>query len=92
MVYQPNQQLEGIRFQFGQKSSTYDRFNRVTETGEVIGADGEIKAGQTALIGGSVIVLSATDGTIKDAYIYYCEEAGGKIDWSQFGKTEGDSK
>ena len=83
---------EGIRFQFGQKSSTYDRFNRVTETGEVIGADGEIKAGQTALIGGSVIVLSATDGTIKDAYIYYCEEAGGKIDWSQFGKTEGDSK
>ena len=83
---------EGIRFQFGQKSSTYDRFNRVTETGEVIGTDGEIKAGETALIGGSVIVLSATDGTIKDAYIYYCEEAGGKIDWSQFGQTEGDSK
>ena len=83
---------EGIRFQFGQKSSIYDRYNRVTATGEVVGMDGEIKAGETALIGGSVIVLSATDGTIKDAYIYYCEEAGGKIDWSQLGKTEGDSK
>ena len=52
--------------------------------GNVIGADGEIKAGETALIGGSVIVLSQTDGSIKDAYIQYCEEAGGKIDWSQF--------
>ena len=84
---------EGIRFQFGQKSSIYDRFNRVvTETGEVVGADGDIKAEQTALIGGSVIVLSEVDGTIKDAYIYYCEEAGGKIDWSQFVKTEDDQR
>lgn len=75
---------EGIRFQFGQKSSIYDRYNHVDANGNVIGADGEIKAGETALIGGSVIVLSQTDGSIKDAYIQYCEEAGGKIDWSQF--------
>ena len=75
---------EGIRFQFGQKSSIYDRFNRVDANGNIIGADGDIKAGETALIGGSVIVLSQTDGSIKDAYIYYCENAGGKIDWSQF--------
>ena len=77
---------EGIRFQFGQKSSTYDRFNRVDENGVVVGADGDIKQGQTALIGGTVMVLSKEDGSIKNAYIYYCENAGGKIDWSQFAK------
>jgi hypothetical protein len=75
---------EGIRLQFGQKSSIYDRYNHLDANGKVYGADGEIKAGETALIGGSVIVLSQTDGSIKDAYIQYCEEAGGKIDWSQF--------
>ena len=83
---------EGIRFQFGQKSSTYDRFNRVGTNGIVRGADGDLQDGETALIGGSVIVLSKTDGTIKDAYIYYCEEAGGKIDWSQFVGTNEDQR
>ena len=73
-------------------SGLWSAHDRCTETGEVVGADGDIKAEQTALIGGSVIVLSEVDGTIKDAYIYYCEEAGGKIDWSQFVKTEDDQR
>ena len=73
---------EGIRFQYGQKSSEYDRYNLIT-------AEGEIKAGaiwskestDTPLVGGSVIVLSETDGSISDAYIYYCKNAGGNVDW-----------
>ena len=75
---------EGIRFQFGQKSSTYDRFNRLEANGTVVGADGTILSTQTELIGGSVIVLSEADGIIKDAYIYYCGMPDGKLDWSLY--------
>ena len=74
---------DGVRFQYGQKSSQYDRFNYVTADGAIAG-DYQAPAGATSLIGGTVMVLSKEDGQIKDAYIYYCEEAGGKIDWSQF--------
>ena len=78
---------EGIRFQYGQKSSEYDRFNCIDENGVITG--GYSKTG-TSLIGGSVIVLSKEDGTIKDAYNYYCDDAGdivtnGKINWDYFG-------
>lgn len=76
---------DGVRFQFGQKSSEYDRFNCVDKEGNITG--GYSKTG-TSLIGGSVIVLSEEDGSISDAYIYYCEEAGGKIDWDQFKTYE----
>lgn len=76
---------DGIRFQYGQKSSEYDRFNCVDLEGNITG--GYSKTG-TSLIGGTVIRLSETDGSISDAYIYYCEEAGGKIDWSQFIQYE----
>ena len=77
---------EGIRFQYGQKSSEYDRFNCINENGFITGAD--VKTG-TSLIGGSVIVLSETDASIKDAYVYYCDDEGevienGKINWEAF--------
>lgn len=69
-----------IRFQFGQKSSEYDRFN-------VLNSDGSIEATETmyngSLMGGTVIAL-ANDGTLKTPYIYYCGRANGKIDWSQW--------
>lgn len=71
---------DGIRFQYGQKSSEYDRYNAVTESGEIIAVQIWNKTG-TPLVGGSVIVLSETDGSIADAYIYYCKNAGGNIDW-----------
>ena len=74
---------DGVRIQYGQKSSEYDRFNCVDTEGNITG--GYSKTG-TPLIGGSVIVLSKDDGSIKDAYIYYCENAGGNIDWSLFNK------
>ena len=71
---------EGVRFQFGQKSSTYDRANYVK-------ADGTIEPSYVEVgipwVGGTVMVLSE-DGTIQDAYIYLAENAGGNIDWSQW--------
>ena len=77
---------DGVRFQFGQKSSEYDRFNCIDANGNITGSDS--KTG-TSLIGGTVIVLSQTDATIEDAYIYYCSSgdgkiAGGKINWDKF--------
>ena len=74
---------EGIRFQFGQKSSQYDRFNCLEPSGVVTGISGRPQASWKSLIGGSVIVLSETDGAIKDAYIYYCGEKDGKLDWGK---------
>ncbi|MBQ8429415.1 MAG: metallophosphoesterase [Clostridia bacterium] len=69
---------EGVRFQFGQKSSTYDRYNCVLPDGTIA------TSGGTPLIGGTVIPLSKEDGSIKNPYIYLCQNAGGKIDWSQW--------
>ena len=63
---------EGIRFQYGQKSSEYDRYNQIDANGNITATYLYNKTG-TPLIGGSVIVLSDTDGSIEDAYIYYCK-------------------
>ena len=82
---------EGIRFQFGQKSSRYDMFSVLDANGNVKHTDYEA-ATDSPLIGGSVIVLSEEDGAIADAYIYYCDDAHGKIangeiQWSSFLPT-----
>lgn len=61
---------EGIRFQYGQKSSTYDRYNAVDADGNIIGSYGT--AGTTPLIGGTAFSLSQTDGAIMNPYIYLC--------------------
>ena len=79
---------EGIRFQFGQKSSRYDMFSVLDASGNVKHTDYEA-ASDSPLIGGSVIVLSQADGAIADAYIYYCDDAhgkiaNGKIQWASF--------
>lgn len=63
----------GVRYQFGQKSSTYDRFNSLKADGSIVGAYSEKGV---PLIGGTVIPLAAGDGAIKDPYIYYCGDAG----------------
>lgn len=76
---------DGIRCQYGQKSSTYDRFNYVTALGALDSGYPPI-TNATPLIGGTVSVLDKTDASFKDAYIYLCEEAGGKIDWDSFGE------
>ena len=76
---------DGIRFQYGQKSSTYDRANYVTTDGTIFGSYCETL---TPLVGGTVIPLSKEDGSIRDPYIYLCENAGGNIDWDELLKEE----
>ncbi len=79
---------DGVRFQYGQKSSEYDRFNSIDENGVITGQTW-IPGGNTSLIGGTVIVLSEEDATIEDAYIYYCSSddgkiANGEINWDKY--------
>ena len=75
--------FEGVRLQYGQKSSEYDRLNFVGKDNKVTGHNGNLSYSKgTPLVGGTVIVLSQTDGAIKNAYIFYCENAGGKLDWN----------
>ena len=64
--------FEGVRFQYGQKSSTYDRFNWVEEDGTINGDYKEqMPSDAHALMGGTVIPISQTDGSIGTGYIYY---------------------
>ena len=72
---------QGVRLQYGQKSSTYDRANYYNkETGAIEGLSGTVKAKYTPIIGGTVIPLSKKDGSITSPYIYLCADAGGNLD------------
>lgn len=79
---------DGIRFQYGQKSSLYDNC-------AVIDSEGVAKADvylggtdtRTPLIGGTVIPLDETTGELKDPYIQYCSGAGKEIDWNSYKNT-----
>lgn len=75
---------EGVRFQFGQKSSEYDRFNCIAADGTITGGYSKTS---TSLIGGTVIPLSE-DGSILNPYIYYCGFENGEIDWSDYEVEE----
>ena len=61
---------EGVRLQYGQKSSTYDRYNSLMPNGTITGGH-STPTGATPLIGGTVIPVSAEDGSIGKGYIYY---------------------
>ncbi len=76
---------DGVRFTYGLKSSEYDRFNCIDSNGNITG--GYSKTG-TSLVGGTVIVLSETDGAIEDCYNYYCGFENGQIDWEQYKTYE----
>ena len=63
----------GVRFQYGQKSSTYDRYNSVDGNGKITGAYiAGHPQGATPLMGGTAFSLSQEDGTILNPYIYLC--------------------
>ena len=63
---------EGVRLQFGQKSSMFDSFSWVFEDGTVKGGSADKKPDNAnALIGGTIIPISSADGTIGKGYIYY---------------------
>lgn len=58
---------EGVRLQYGLKSSTCDRHNRLRPNGD-IGIEGE----GDPLVGGTAIIISQASGVISDCYhIYY---------------------
>jgi hypothetical protein len=61
--------FNGIRYQYGQKSSTYDRFNSLKVDGTIVGSS---KSEGAPLIGGTVFSLSQADGSLQNPYIYYC--------------------
>ncbi len=73
---------EGIRFQYGQKTSEYDRYNFLNSDGTI--TTSPKTSASKSLMGGTVMKLSETDGAIVDAYIYYCGYPNGVIDWSQW--------
>ena len=82
---------EGVRLHYGVKSGEHDRVNAMdTTTGEIIEKDCISDRNQyTPIIGGSIIVVSQTDGTLKDVYNYYCTDTAGiiqngEIQWSRF--------
>lgn len=66
---------DGVRFQFGQKTSTYDRANYIKNE-EIVGL-GASGNGLTPIVGGTVIPLSKEDGSIKEPYIYLCKDSNG---------------
>lgn len=65
---------DGIRFQYGQKSSTYDRINFLKTDGTIVGAAGSYTSTGDPILGGTVMKLSEQNGLITDAYIYYYDE------------------
>ena len=74
---------DGVRLQYGQKSSAYDRFNGVNPDTLAIDIGYAPKVeGIVPLVGGTIIPLNI-DGTMKTPYIYLCENAGGKIEWNK---------
>ena len=68
---------EGIRLQFGMKSTAYDSLNYVSSSGFI---EHSYYSNNTPWVGGSVFKLGK-DGSIVDPYIYYCENGGANIDW-----------
>ena len=80
---------DGIRFQFGQKCSTYDTTQKIAANGTITSTDilpSTLADTDTPLVGGTVIPLDKTTGAIKNPYIQYCTGAGAEIDWDQWKK------
>ncbi|MBR2647175.1 MAG: metallophosphoesterase [Clostridia bacterium] len=61
--------LEGVRYQYGQKSSQYDRYNIQLDDGSIV-VNTKTEEKGTPLMGGTAIVLSKQDGSIIDGYIH----------------------
>ncbi|MBR2903217.1 MAG: hypothetical protein IKC37_01080, partial [Clostridia bacterium] len=83
---------DGIRFQYGQKCSTYDTTQFITSDGSIsygniyYDADGNCTSGMP-LVGGTVNPMDKDTGELKNPYIYYCTGAGKEIDWASYKKA-----
>ena len=89
---------DGIRFQYGQKCSTYDTTQFIKDDGSIsygnIYYDAEGRATNydgteffTPLVGGTVNPMDKDTGELKNPYIYYCTGAGKEVDWAQYKKA-----
>ena len=64
---------DGIRLQFGLKSSTYDSTNYVQENGQIVHS---YEWGGKPIVGGTVIPVSSMDGSINPYVLFYEEPLG----------------
>ena len=76
---------DGVRYQFGQKSSTYDRYVSVMPDNTI--TTGTRTATEAPLVGGTVVPLTRGTGEIKTPYIYYCKKDGVPLDWDAIRET-----
>lgn len=73
---------DGVRFQFGQKSSAYHRLNWSMPNGKIVTS--YLPSNESIpLVGGTVVPLD-NSGAISEPYIYYCKDAGGQFKISDF--------
>ncbi len=79
---------EGIRFQFGQKSSLYDNTSQLLSNNLIASAVGySYNTGATLLVGGTVIPMDKDTGEILTPYIQYCSGHGAEVNWDSFKNT-----
>ena len=74
------------------KSGEHDRVNAMNTTTGVIEEKDRVVDGYSPIIGGSIIVISKTDGSLKNVYNYYCEDKAGvvqngEIQWHLFASA-----
>lgn len=78
---------DGIRFQFGQKCSTYDTTQVMDANGNISSNDILPSTTGTPLVGGTVIPMDKTTGELLNPYIQFCTGAGAEINWNQYKNT-----
>lgn len=71
---------DGVRLQFGQKSSSYDRHNwrlngKLGNSWNSATNNWDPPAGAVSILGGTVNKISAADGSLLTPYIYLCGES-----------------
>ena len=75
---------QGVRLTYGQKSSTFDRYNCLQANGSIK----DSSSGGTPIMGGTYINISQTDGNIVDAGLYLYDHALGWEKPAQSGEDE----
>ena len=80
---------DGIRFQYGQKCSTFDTTQLLAADGTITSTDILPGVSGTPLVGGTVIPMDKTTGELLNPYIQYCTGAGAEINWKQWENTIG---
>ena len=80
---------DGIRFQYGQKCSTFDTTQLLAADGTITSTDILPGVSGTPLVGGTVIPMDKTTGELLNPYIQYCTGAGAEVNWKQWENTIG---